>query len=61
MIIAVILSGVLIFVAPGSLSQVFVGAVLSLAYLLLVARLMPYRDPKSNRTKLLAEGTLSFT
>lgn len=55
-----VLSGVLIFVAPGSLSQVFVGSLVSLGYVLLVARCMPYRDHNTNRTKLLAEAALSI-
>eukprot|EP01048_Picozoa_sp_COSAG05_P007857 COSAG05_NODE_571_length_8620_cov_4.012440_4_plen_1324_part_01 len=54
-----IMSGAMIFVAPGSLSQVFVGASIAVGYLLLVARMMPYRDPQTNRTKLLAEAALS--
>ena len=55
-----ILSGVLIFIQPGSITQVFVGSVISITYAVLIARLMPYADPITNQTKLLAESVLAF-
>jgi hypothetical protein len=55
-----VLSGVLIFIEPGSLTQVFAGSIFSLSYCVVVARQMPYRDPQTNITKLLAEAVLAF-
>ena len=53
-----VLSGVLIFIEPGTVTQVFVGSLVTLVYVLLVSRVLPYRDPQTNQTKMLSETTL---
>jgi hypothetical protein len=55
-----VLSGLLVYLKPGSLSQLFVACMFSIGFLLLVGKSMPYRDPSSNATKLLSEATLAF-
>ena len=55
-----VLTGVLTFIEPGTVTQVFVGSLVTLVYVLLVSRVLPYRDPQTNQTKMLSETTLLF-
>ena len=46
-----LLSGVLIFVEPGTVTQVYVGSLVTLLYVLFISQTLPYRDPQTNQNK----------
>eukprot|EP01045_Picozoa_sp_COSAG04_P002465 COSAG04_NODE_90_length_26856_cov_18.273723_21_plen_289_part_00 len=56
-----ILAGVLVFVEPGSASQLYVGLVVSFVFFALLCGTMPYRIGKTNRVAVAAEANLFFT
>ena len=57
----VVMTGMLMFVSKGSLVQVVVGIVISVAFLMMVAYLEPYASPAANLFKLGAEAALVLT
>eukprot|EP01050_Picozoa_sp_SAG11_P002364 SAG11_NODE_118_length_15921_cov_30.283448_3_plen_550_part_00 len=57
----VILTGLLIFLARGSILQLVVGILITFVFLLATARNMPYESMTSNRFKLATESALLLT
>ena len=56
-----ILSGVLVFVAPGSTSQLWVALMISFYFFALLCRTMPYLVQKTDIAAVVAEANLFFT
>ena len=56
-----ILAGVLVFVEPGSASQLWTGLVISFFFFALLCRTMPYKIDKTDRVAVVAEANLFFT
>eukprot|EP01046_Picozoa_sp_COSAG06_P057912 COSAG06_NODE_11453_length_1506_cov_1.582090_2_plen_86_part_00 len=56
-----ILSGVLVFVSPGSASQLWVALVISFYFFALLCRTMPYVVEKTDIAAVVAEANLFFT
>eukprot|EP01043_Picozoa_sp_COSAG02_P047982 COSAG02_NODE_4659_length_5123_cov_6.685709_1_plen_1319_part_10 len=56
-----ILSGVLIFASPGSVTQLYVALIVSFYFFALLARTMPYKNAKTDQIALLVEANLFFT
>ena len=56
-----ILAGVLVFVEPGSASQLYVALVISFFFFALLCRTLPYKVLKTDRVAVVAEANLFFT
>ena len=56
-----ILAGVLVFVEPGSATQLYVALVISFFFFALLCRTLPYKVLKTDRVAVVAEANLFFT
>eukprot|EP01051_Picozoa_sp_SAG22_P010826 SAG22_NODE_996_length_6115_cov_59.761303_1_plen_1780_part_01 len=56
-----LLSGALVFVSPGSSTQLYVALVISFFFFALLCRSMPYKKAKTDRVAVVAEANLFFT
>jgi hypothetical protein len=53
-----ILSGVLVFAQPGSTAQLYLAALVSFYFFALLARTMPFKNPETDRSAVIAEANL---
>lgn len=53
-----ILSGVLVFAQPGSTAQLYLAALVSFYFFALLARTMPFKNPETDRSAVVAEANL---
>ena len=56
-----ILAGVLVFVEPGSATQLYAALVISFFFFALLCRTLPYKVLKTDRVAVAAEANLFFT
>ena len=56
-----ILAGVLVFVEPGSATQLYTALVISFFFFALLCRTLPYKVLKTDRVAVVAEANLFFT
>ena len=56
-----LLTGVLILVAPGTSDQIMFGVLIAVTYLLLVLRLMPYEDDMDDVLQFVTTAAIFLT
>jgi len=53
-----ILSGVLVFAQPGSTAQLYIACIVSFYFFAVLARTMPFKNAKTDRSAVIAEANL---